>query len=192
MSIERARKIADAVLYEGYVLYPYRASSSKNQVRWQFGVLPPREWSDAGGCEHAWSQTECLIEGESEFAGKVRFLQIQRRTVEEMVDCDGDTFKEVESLEADSELWTSWDEAIERDVEFVESFESRGERLIDFEFPAARATEAILSRSGQRVGRFVRETTTVKGTIRLSSELVHQSPALHKLRVRIENVTPWP
>ena len=33
--------VADAVLYEGYVLYPYRASAPKNQVRWQFGVLAP-------------------------------------------------------------------------------------------------------------------------------------------------------
>ncbi|MGH9072785.1 MAG: hypothetical protein ACRDZQ_01495, partial [Acidimicrobiales bacterium] len=38
----RARLVADAVLYEGYVLYPYRASAQKNQARWQFGVLAPR------------------------------------------------------------------------------------------------------------------------------------------------------
>jgi hypothetical protein len=37
----RARAIADAVLYEGYLLYPYRASAGKNQCRWQFGVLGP-------------------------------------------------------------------------------------------------------------------------------------------------------
>ena len=36
-----ARAVADAVLYEGYVLYPYRASARKNQLRWQFGVLGP-------------------------------------------------------------------------------------------------------------------------------------------------------
>ena len=36
---ETARAVADAVLYEGYVLYPYRASSRKNQVRFQWGVL---------------------------------------------------------------------------------------------------------------------------------------------------------
>ncbi len=38
---DRARTIADAVLYEGYLLYPYRANSRKNQTRWQFGVLGP-------------------------------------------------------------------------------------------------------------------------------------------------------
>src|SRR5580704_16711767 len=125
MSIERARKIADAVLYEGYVLYPYRASSGKNQVRWQFGVLAPREWSEAGGCEHSWSRTEYLIEGAFELAGKVRFLQIQRRIVEKLIDAEADTFQEVESLEADGELWTSWDEAIEREVDFVDRKSTR-------------------------------------------------------------------
>lgn len=190
MSIERARKIADAVLYEGYVLYPYRASSGKNQVRWQFGVLAPREWSDAGGCEHSWSQTECLIEGEFEIAGTVRFLQIQRRIVEKLIDTD--TFQEVESLEAEAELWTSWDEAIEREVEFIEASEtSLDERVVDFEFPASRTTEPILTKSGRQVGRFVRESTAVKGTLRLSSESIEESTALRKLHLRIENVTPW-
>jgi hypothetical protein len=192
MSVERARKIADAVLYEGYVLYPYRASSGKNQVRWQFGVLAPREWSAAGGCEHSWSQTECLIEDEFEIAGTVRFLQIQSRIVEQLVDSDADCFLKKESLEAEAELWTSWDEAIEREVEFVLSSESsHDERLIDFEFPASRTTEAIVTKSGHRVGRFVRESTTVKGTIRVSAEPIEESRALRKLHLRIENMTPW-
>jgi hypothetical protein len=192
VSIERARKIADAVLYEGYVLYPYRASSGKNQVRWQFGVLAPREWSDAGGCEHSWSQTECLIEDEFWIAGTVRFLQIQRRIVEQLVDSDADTFQEVDSLEAEAELWTSWDEAIEREVEFVLSSEtSHDERLVEFEFPASRTTEAIVTKSGRRVGRFVRESTAVNGTIRVSAEPIEESRALRKLHLRIENVTQW-
>ena len=38
---EQAQRVADAVLWEGYVLYPYRASAAKNQVRWQYGVLAP-------------------------------------------------------------------------------------------------------------------------------------------------------
>ena len=39
MNLDPVRKIADAVLYEGYILYPYRASAQKNQSRWQFGVV---------------------------------------------------------------------------------------------------------------------------------------------------------
>ena len=39
MNLDSVRKIADAVLYEGYILYPYRASAQKNRSRWQFGVV---------------------------------------------------------------------------------------------------------------------------------------------------------
>ena len=46
-----ARAVADAVLYEGYLLYPYRASSAKNQARWQFGVLGPPGAAAAGAGE---------------------------------------------------------------------------------------------------------------------------------------------
>ena len=63
-SFELARKVADAVLYEGYLLYPYRASAAKNQARWQFGVLMPRLWSEAGPDEPWSTQTECLLEPE--------------------------------------------------------------------------------------------------------------------------------
>ena len=41
MNMEEVEEIARAVLYEGYMLYPYRPSSVKNQQRWNFGVLFP-------------------------------------------------------------------------------------------------------------------------------------------------------
>ena len=41
IDFSRAMAIADAVLYEGYALYPYRASARKNRYRWQFGVVFP-------------------------------------------------------------------------------------------------------------------------------------------------------
>src|SRR5262249_28269481 len=60
MTFAGIERVADAVLYEGYVLYPYRASSSKNRCRWQFGVLAPRSPQDDG--EPWFSQTECVID----------------------------------------------------------------------------------------------------------------------------------
>jgi len=70
-----AERIADAVLYEGYVLYPYRASAVKNQLRWQFGVLAPRAPGDDG--EPWFSNTECLIEAgdHSRVSVRVRCLR---------------------------------------------------------------------------------------------------------------------
>ncbi len=57
-----ARSVADAVLYEGYVLYPYRASSPKNQARFQWGVLTPRSFSEAEGSERWSMRTECCAQ----------------------------------------------------------------------------------------------------------------------------------
>jgi hypothetical protein len=39
-------QIAAAVLYEGYILYPYRPSV-KNRQRWTFGGLVPRAYSQS-------------------------------------------------------------------------------------------------------------------------------------------------
>ena len=62
MKFDVAQKIADTILYEGYLLYPYRRSAAKNRLRWQFGVLVPRSYSEHSGSD-PWSlQTECLIE----------------------------------------------------------------------------------------------------------------------------------
>ena len=47
--MDAAKKIAETVLYEGYVLWPYRRSAMKNQQRWTFGGVYPREYSEARG-----------------------------------------------------------------------------------------------------------------------------------------------
>lgn len=55
--------IANAVLYEGYILYPYRASALKNQRRWTFGGVFPRTYSEANRGSDQWSmQTQCLVQ----------------------------------------------------------------------------------------------------------------------------------
>src|SRR5262249_29690786 len=114
MSFDAARQLADAVLYEGYVLYPYRASAAKNRFRWQFGVVAPRGHADARGTEPSRMRTKCLLEavdGAARVEALVRFLQVQARTVER---AEGGEFRPVESLEACGEIWTKWEEGVER------------------------------------------------------------------------------
>ena len=67
-----ARAVADAVLYEGYVLYPYRASAQKNQMRWQFGVLAPGGYAEATGSERSTCRTECVVDPGADTAGASR------------------------------------------------------------------------------------------------------------------------
>ena len=97
MNLDSVRKIADAVLYEGYILYPYRASAQKNRSRWQFGVVMAPGYAAADPSETSFTRAECVLEhsGQPSVRVLLRFLQVQRRT------SGGDT----------------WDEAVEREVE---------------------------------------------------------------------------
>ena len=64
MTTSTLDRLVAATLYEGYILYPYRPSSVKNQVRWTFGGVHPRAWSEASGGTDPWFvQTECLLRG---------------------------------------------------------------------------------------------------------------------------------
>src|SRR5262249_45230871 len=64
--------LARALLYEGYLLYPYRASALKNRRRWAFGALFPPAWPD----EPSKLRAECLLEGGGEIEVRARFLQL--------------------------------------------------------------------------------------------------------------------
>ncbi len=86
-ALEQARAVADAVLYEGYVLYPYRASAPKNQVRWQWGVLMPPDAVAQDESERIACRTAVVVDGDATAVrATVRFLHVQQRSVE---DADG-------------------------------------------------------------------------------------------------------
>ncbi|MGH7338867.1 MAG: hypothetical protein ACREKH_00090, partial [Candidatus Rokuibacteriota bacterium] len=79
MRLERVTKLAQALLYEGFLLYPYRASSVKNQQRWTFGTLYPRSFAEAQDeADPWWMRTECLVQGgeDTELEVCVRFLHL--------------------------------------------------------------------------------------------------------------------
>ena len=150
----RAQQVADAVLWEGYVLYPYRASAAKNQVRWQYGVLAPRAFSEADGYERWTMQTECILDFglEARVDVRLRFLQVQARTVEEAVAGD---YKPVAELEVDGELWASWDEAVEHSLDVPRFDLTRpGVREVSIALDGGRELE-LLGRARSRRPRAV-------------------------------------
>jgi hypothetical protein len=111
----RARTIADAVLYEGYLLYPYRASSRKNQCRWQFGVLGPPGAAEAGIGEERSLSTQFLVADGGTLTLTVRFLQLQHRQAERLTDAN---WIPVDELVTPDGRWLSWDEAVECEISF--------------------------------------------------------------------------
>jgi hypothetical protein len=87
--LDQARAVADAILYEGYLLYPYRKSAQKNQSRFQFGVLMPPAYGAVDPCEPSASQAECLLEcgDDTRIWILARFLHLRRRdTWDEAID----------------------------------------------------------------------------------------------------------
>ena len=188
-SFAPARQIADAVLYEGYVLYPYRATSRKNQVRWQFGVIAPQAWCAAQSGEHAWMQTECLVEpGDARrVLGCVRFLQLTHRSAEAWI--EGTGFVPVDRLEAGDTVWTEWDEGIERTVEVALPLQAGEARSIELTITGGCDFEELTCASGARLGRLRRERWEIHGRLHVSAELAMERPELWRVRVRVENLT---
>lgn len=79
MNFEPLEAIANAVLFEGYMLYPYRPSAMKNRQRWNFGTLYPRAFAEAQNPRERWQfRAQILVEaGESTtLVARVRFLQL--------------------------------------------------------------------------------------------------------------------
>ncbi|HTJ74808.1 MAG TPA: hypothetical protein VL337_05540 [Acidimicrobiales bacterium] len=176
---DRARKVADAVLYEGYVLYPYRASAAKNQIRWQFGVVAPKDFCDHDPGERSFMQTEVLVEGSRPVVDlKLRFLRVQSRTVENA------SGTPVGSLDVDGKLWSSFDEAVEEELD-VEAV-GLGERIVPFGLAAHEEVEPLGD-----AGRIVRRLVALAGQLRLTAERVEGPYPLVKFRVVVENRTPW-
>jgi hypothetical protein len=188
-----ARKVADAVLYEGYILYPYRASAQKNRLRWQFGVLAPRPHSEQGSSEPWANQTECLVEPGDDPVLEVdlRFIQVQARTVEERV--GPDVFRPVDSLEGDDgAMLVSWDEGVEQEARTSVSILDAlaGEQVVPFELPGGLDAEPVMA-GGQEVGRVVRRREPLSGRLRVSAEAGRGPFGALRVHICVQNVTDW-
>jgi hypothetical protein len=200
MNQERIEKIAAAVLYEGYMLYPYRASAIKNQQRWNFGVLCPRSYSELQRNSEAWSmQTECLLEGppSAQLKVKIRFLQVVNRSVGKLIrpidqlEINAEpAFDLVDRLKAGDQTFAPWQEAVEREVALppLQTTPASHPPTL-FEFPAGRELEALRGDDGLIAGVLIREWETLSGSVAI--HLAQPTKGVLKVTVRIENLTPY-
>jgi hypothetical protein len=177
----RARTIADAVLYEGYLLYPYRASSRKNQTRWQFGVLGPPGAARAGIGEDDSLSAQFLVEGADGIRLVVRFLQLQHRAAER--DTGRRRYQPVDELIAPSGSWLSWDEAVEVELSFGP---------FNFIDPVGQWTLPVTAPAGSDVehvdgGRLVRTRESIDGELTISVEPDKAVSGLSRVSVMVRN-----
>jgi hypothetical protein len=181
-SFEGIQQVADALLFEGYVLYPYRASDGKNRVRWQFGVLMPPSYGAIDPSERTWSQTDCLLDGdEAALTVRIRFLQAQRRTV---LNAER---TEVESLQTDDTSYVPWDEAVEQHIDVTVDLADLP-REVPFEVPFEVAGGTDLEPVGD--GGFLQRTRQpLTGVLALSKEILPGPYGVVRLRMRVENTS---
>ena len=180
MNLSRVEKIAKAVLYEGYMLYPYRPSSVKNQQRWNFGVLYPKGYSELQDGNEAFSmRTECLVYGTGETALEVRlrFLHLRIR------------FTRQSSAHSSELLPDGWQEAVERDVDAHEyTLERLCRETVTHEFSFPSQTDISSVRADKESENVVRRQLAVEGAIEISAKKLLDT--LFKITIRVRNLTP--
>jgi hypothetical protein len=175
---DRARTVADAVLYEGYLLYPYRATSSRNQSRWQWGVLGPAGAADAGIGEDDTIAAQFLVDGAEAITLMVRFLHLQHRHAERDTGCG--RFELVEELITPTGSWLTWDEAVEYEKSFGPLALDDPDQpwTLSLTAPAATDIEPVEG------GRLVRHRREVSAALTVS---VEPDGGLHRVSVRVAN-----
>ncbi len=201
MNLSVAEQIAKAVLYEGYMLYPYRPSAVKNQQRWNFGVLYPRAYSQAQeGADPCESQTQCLVRGNAfpAIEIKVRFLRIIDRTIGQLdqpvLQWPADTtpeFKTVPTLVAGERVYQPWQEAAEQEISIQiagSDTPAAGPSRHEYRFPAEISFEPIAVEE-QFVGVIVRDKKSLIADVEIGLERCRED--LWKITVRILNHTPF-
>ena len=198
-----AEQVADAVLYEGYILYPYRPSALKNRQRWNFGGICPRAYSEAQKGSELWrTQSDVLVHGSpAASAGtslniRVRFLHLVAREVARLErpvadfgECGESAFAIVPSVKIGERVFHSWQEAIEREVNVSEielsSCEGK-ETALAFHFPASQAKEPLLDRD-QIVAALIRSQRQLDGRVTVKSARVGDE--LFRVTVEVSNIT---
>ena len=170
-------------------------------MRFQWGVLVPKAFSEADGSERWSTRTECLVDrgdGRSEQPGpesghvvlrvRMRCLQTQRRSVEALVrgTAAEPSFVRVAGLEVDGTAHVPWDEALDQSVDLPPLLLRSAEPVTvhqAFTFGGAEETEPLAAADGTPAGRLVRERLPVDGVVRVvAAPTTRQRPVREGVR----------
>lgn len=184
-------QIAAALLYEGYILWPYRRSAQKNRKRWTLGGFYPRAFSEQSGGSDPWHlQAQCLVAGENpEISVAARFLHVVDRQAARVQ--EGGALELVDEIRIGSERHLTWQEAAERKVEIGPLRLSDSDPRIrhEFTFPAGRESEMLLDPAGRPAGALIRTWETVEGVAEVTAGSAGQR--VWRLMVKVSNTSPW-
>lgn len=201
MSRSRVDAVVHAVLYEGYMLYPYRPSSVKNRQRWTFGGVYPEAYGKAQKGAEPWvMQTQCVLSASVNPVLEIRigFLHLVQRQAGELLEPlhawpqqGAPEYRKVDVLEIGERRFYTWQEATEREVT-VEPLLLRelavAPQVIRFSLPGRNDLEPVRDANGVAVGVLDRTQEPLDGQIAIRAEAV--AADAFKVHVEIMNVTP--
>ena len=204
MNLPLVNEIVGAVLYEGYILYPYRPTAKKNRQRFTFGRVYPHDYSVAqNGAEPFVMRTQCLLTGKdgTGLEVSIRFLHVTSREIlsfrepklELPASLSGASVELVPELKVDGQSFLTWQEAVEREVNVGQQTikQMAGTKCrLPFEFPAEEQLEPIKNRYGSILGLIRRRKEQLEGEILCETEEIEAG--LFKIAVEIVNRTPVP
>jgi hypothetical protein len=204
MNLPLVNEVVEAVLYEGYILYPYRPTAKKNRQRFTFGRVYPHDYNVAqNGAEPFVMRTQCLLSGKEEtrLEVSVRFLHVTSRQIlsfrepqlELPTSLSAASVELVPELRVDDRSFLTWQEAVEREVNVGQQIikQTAGTKCqVAFEFPAEEQLEPIKDRHGSIVGLIRRRREQLDGEILCEIEEIEAG--LFKIAVEIVNRTSVP
>lgn len=188
--MDMARAVADALMYDSHLAYPYGAVAAEDRLRWGLGVLLPPSCAGAG--DRRAILTECLLEtrDESTLHVKVRCLQVQAKTVQER---RYGAWRDVPSLTVGGVAHASGDETVEREINAVVPVDAvvARPRAEDLLLPGGADVASLPGDPEQRVGRLVRRCWPIAGRLRIAATPLPGPYGVVRLRLELSNVDDW-
>jgi len=186
--MDAIERLTQTLLYEGYILWPYRRSAVKNAQRWTIGgVYPPAFAEQSGGADRSTVRAECLIEAcegaEVEVTG--RYLQVVAR---QMMRAEQDGLAPVDQLVVGQERYLSWDEAVERQCRGSLVLRSYPQlRVFPIDVPPGATSEELPG------GAITRTWEPLSGVMTIAAEPIEtrDERTLFKVSTDLRNTAQW-
>ena len=202
MNLNYVHPVVNALLYDGFKLYPTPAAAAR-RPRWTVGSLYPHAYVSAStGADTSGQETQCLWVGDprTRLEIRVRFLHTLIREIGTLTapargwpddpDAPEPAFRFGAGQHGEAGALGD-DEAVERDLQVADL--CLGDLLgrthyHTFSFPAWRSLEALRDAEGEPVGVIVRHQKPVQGRVSVTVQAF--SDRIFHISVRVENRTP--
>jgi len=187
-------KLARTLLYEGYSLYPYYRSATKNQKPIPFGVIFPKEYNAYNEHSHSHIQSQSIILGNSDLTVSlnVRFLHVKQTELFKKNN-NSEEFNAVFEMEVDGKTYQPGSLTIERNIQTewlrLNDLTKEG-KAIPFSFESYNEGEMIFNEEKEIVAKKITSISEISGVVQIQAQRLRDIENSFRLTVTVTNITP--